>query len=288
MSLFGDDALSVNAILAAHHYLGPIARGRSYRDEFGVMVFANPSSRRLPQQRWVELVRWCIVSDAPNAGSQQWGRARRWLRREYPSVTTVVSYSDPAAGHTGALYRACNWLWAPTWHRLREPPSGNGYWTTGVRQAVKDRWVFCLDRDTERASLLAIKDEALLRRMPWAQFQERTGGDYRQFASLVVRGGKINSAQAGIDEPLPIGAGLVQFIEGPEAMAPRTQPPVVAPVRLREVREVLPGQSLTRAAGRTRQGRHAGQSTAFPKDEHSGHGSDCALAAALALAKENA
>ena len=37
-------------------------------------------------------------------------------------VSTVVSYSDPSAGHTGSLYRACNWIWAPTWLRLRPPP----------------------------------------------------------------------------------------------------------------------------------------------------------------------
>src|SRR5262245_32974721 len=105
-----------NQLLARYHYLGPIHRGRVYRDDAGVMVFANPSSRRLPQDRWLELMRWCIVSDVENAGSQQWARVRRWLIETYSAVTTIVSYSDPSAGHTGALYRACGWLWAPTWH----------------------------------------------------------------------------------------------------------------------------------------------------------------------------
>lgn len=184
LGLFGVDALGVNDVLSAKHYLGAISRGTAYRDDYGVMVFANPSSRRLPQQRWIELVRWCIVSDVPNAGSRQWRAATRWLRAEFPDVSTVVSYSDPSAGHTGALYRACNWLWAPTWHRLREPPSGNGYWTSGKRQAVKDRWVFCLTPDADRVSLLAIRDESLRRRMPWAQYQERTGGNYRRWREV--------------------------------------------------------------------------------------------------------
>lgn len=178
---FGDEALSANQLLARYHYLGPTNRGRVYRDEFGVMVFANPSSRRLPQQRWLELVRWCIVSEIDNAGSRQWRRVKAWLKAEYPSVTTVVSYSDPSAGHTGALYRACNWLWAPTWHRLREPPSGNGSWTDGRRQAVKDRWVFCLGADSERESLLAVQDAGLVRIMPWAQFVEGRGGDFKRW-----------------------------------------------------------------------------------------------------------
>lgn len=60
---FDDEFLTVNQILAARHYLGPIDRGFSYRDEFGVMVFANPSSRRLPQDRWLELVRWLSLRD---------------------------------------------------------------------------------------------------------------------------------------------------------------------------------------------------------------------------------
>src|SRR5262245_60944398 len=142
MSLFGDEAMSANEILARDHYLGPSSRGFVYRDEFGIIVFANPSSRRLPQYRWLELVRWCLRGQK-NDGSQQWRHVVAFLRREHPEITTIVSYSDPSYGHTGALYRACNWLWAPTWHRLREPPTGNGNWGTG-RQAVKDRWIYPL------------------------------------------------------------------------------------------------------------------------------------------------
>ena len=66
----GDEFLTVNQILEERHYLGPINRGESYRDEHGVLVLANPSSRRLPQQRWLELVRWCLYG-VPNGGSQR-------------------------------------------------------------------------------------------------------------------------------------------------------------------------------------------------------------------------
>jgi hypothetical protein len=176
----GDEFLTVNQILSAYHYLGPISRGEPYRDEYGVMVFANPSSRRLPQDRWLELVRWCIVSEVENAGSRQWRQVRRWLLAHYPQATTLISYSDPSAGHDGALYRACNWLWAPTWHRLREPPSGNGNWGTG-KQAVKDRWVFPLHDDAERESLLAVQDDSLRRLMPWAEYREKRGGDFKRW-----------------------------------------------------------------------------------------------------------
>lgn len=261
--LFGPDALSVNDVLSAYHYLGPITRGVAYRDEYGVMVFANPSSRRLPQQRWLELVRWCIVSDVANAGSRQWRNATRWLRRTYPQATTVVSYSDPSAGHSGALYRACNWRWAPTWHRLRTPPSGNGAWTTGKAQAAKDRWVFCLLPDATREGVLAIKDASVLREMPWAQYRERHGGDYRRFASLVAsRGGDIRRPKASVDEVLPVRAGFVEFIQGPEASTPKAQPSVVMPLFLAEVGQVLPNEGRAGSTVGAGQVVHAPQSIA--------------------------
>lgn len=187
----------VNGTLAAHHYLGPSRRGFGYRDEYGVMVFANPSSRRLPQREWLELVRWCITTSEANAGSTQWSRAWRLVAETYTYVTTFVSYSDPAAGHDGALYRACNWAWAPTWHRLRPPPTGHGDWGTG-QQGVKDRWVYPLRPDAQRAGLLAVQDAALQRRMPWCGYREgRTrngwmvqgtaGGDYKRWRAITQR-----------------------------------------------------------------------------------------------------
>src|SRR3990172_6240508 len=102
---------------------------------------------------------WCggCLYGEKNGGSRQWKAITAWLRSTRPEVTTVVSYSDPSAGHPGGPFRAFNWLWAPTWHRLREPPSGNGDWGTG-RQAVKDRWVFCLTPDAEREMLLRVQD----------------------------------------------------------------------------------------------------------------------------------
>ena len=159
LDLFGPvrNVDEVADFLDRNHYLGRARRGFAWSDEFGVLVLANPSSKWLPQDRWLELIRWCLVG-TPNGGSQQWKAVSRWLRAHRPDVTTVVSYSDPSAGHTGALYRACNWRWAPTWQRLFPPPSGNGTWDGITQQAVKDRWVFDLHRDDEREELLRVKD----------------------------------------------------------------------------------------------------------------------------------
>jgi len=148
---------TVANFLTARHYLGATGRGFAWSDEYGVLVLAKPTARRLPQDgTWLELVRWCLVG-TKNGGSRQWAAVSRWLRSERPEVTTVVSYSDPSAGHTGALYKACNWQWAPTWHRLYPPPTGNGDWGSGP-QSVKDRWVFALRPDARRSELLRVKD----------------------------------------------------------------------------------------------------------------------------------
>jgi hypothetical protein len=165
------DISTVAPILRARHYLGPARRGWAWSDEYGVMVFANPSSRRLPHDTWIELIRWCITG-GKNDGSRQWAKVHRYLLDAFPEVTTVVSYSDPSAGHTGALYKACNWIWAPTWHRLRPPPSANGSWDGVTTEAVKDRWIFPLRPDEQRADILAVHDASILRRDPDAGFRE--------------------------------------------------------------------------------------------------------------------
>lgn len=156
---------SVSAFLAERHYLGPVSRGFAWSDEWGVVVLAKPTARRLPQDgTWLELVRWCLVGHK-NGGSRQWKRIAINLRRENRRITTVVSYSDPAQGHTGALYKASGWKWAPTWHRLRPPPSGNGSWKDGEPQAVKDRWIYELRQDQRREEILRIKDDSIVRRL---------------------------------------------------------------------------------------------------------------------------
>lgn len=181
----------VAGYLRENHYLGPAGpQGWAWQDEFGVMVFANPRSRRLPQHAWLELVRWCLRGQ-PNDGSRQWSGFVAWQRGHLRHVTTFISYSDPAQGHSGALYRACGWLWAPTWQRLRPPPSGNGDWGTGP-QAVKDRWVYPVRPDEQRSSVLSLaSDPGVRASFPWAEYREPKwkrghpiggGGDYRRFS----------------------------------------------------------------------------------------------------------
>lgn len=152
-----------NPLLAAKHYLGPVAWGRLILCQWvdgevvGVQVWKNPTSRRLPST-WMELARWCLTPEGgPNAGSRMHAAAVRELKRRFPELTTLVSYSDPSVGHTGSLYKACNWKWRPTWVQLKPPPSGGGSWDGVTRQEPKARWVFELRRDREREAYLFLE-----------------------------------------------------------------------------------------------------------------------------------
>jgi len=184
---------SPNDILAAHHYLGPRTRGETYCDDAGVILVGRPTARNLPK-KWLELSRWCITSKEKNAGTRQWSRFVLWVKERHPGCTTIVSYSDPSVGHTGALYRACNWLWAPTWHRLQPPPTGGGSWEGKKISAPKDRWVFTVRPDPEREAVLSLrKHPATFSRWPWASYTEPTwrrgvphggGGDFKQYNQL--------------------------------------------------------------------------------------------------------
>lgn len=160
-----------NALLSRHHYLGPLHSGARMtivgsraNEPVAAMMWKHPTSRSLPSDgSWLELSRWCLTPGAgENAGSRMHKWSLRLIREHLPAVTTLVSYSDPTHGHTGALYRACNWRWAPTWHRLRPAPSGHGDWGTG-QQGVKDRWVFCVRRDARRDAVLSVDDAAAVR-----------------------------------------------------------------------------------------------------------------------------
>lgn len=169
------DVRDVNRVLHEHHYLGSVQWGYAWQDEAGVVVLANPRSRRLPAS-WLEITRWCIRSAEPYAATRQWSRLLRGVRLRWPKCTTIVSYSDPSVGHSGGIYRACSWWWAPTWLRLRPPPSGHGSWSEGgKRETPKDRWVFALRRDATRVRALGIDDAAILRRWPDAAYREPGG-----------------------------------------------------------------------------------------------------------------
>ncbi len=150
----------INPLLASAHYLGPVSSARVcfagwVADELvACQAWRWPTARMVPTD-WLELSRWCLTLEAgENAGSRMMGYVRRWIRRNIPKVTALVSYSDPSRGHTGALYRASGWSYAPTHHGLRYDldgvgyASGHGSWDGQTIQSPKHRWMIQFTDDT--------------------------------------------------------------------------------------------------------------------------------------------
>ncbi|VWX51048.1 hypothetical protein [Novosphingobium sp. 9U] len=110
------------AFIAQHHYLpsypaaqlavGLFGRGATLQ---GVAVFARPTTDAVitahtgfkDPTRGTVLARLILTDSVPQNGETMFvARAFRALRRERPAIASVVSYSDPQAGHVGKIYQA--------------------------------------------------------------------------------------------------------------------------------------------------------------------------------------
>ena len=78
----------------------------------GTSVFALPPTQanvRYGGKTW-ELARLWISDEMPkNAESWMIAQSIRHIALNYTQVAYLLSYADPSAGHSGAIYRASNW-----------------------------------------------------------------------------------------------------------------------------------------------------------------------------------
>ena len=79
----------------------------------GVIVFALPPTQtavRYGGAAW-ELARLWVSDEVPqNAESYFMGAAIRYVKNNFKNIRFLVTYADPSAGHSGAIYRATNWI----------------------------------------------------------------------------------------------------------------------------------------------------------------------------------
>jgi hypothetical protein len=84
------------------------------RDErpIGCVVFSAPpreADKRYGGKTW-ELARLYLLDCIPkNAESWLIGQGVKYIKRHHTDVEHLLSYADPSAGHSGAIYRAANW-----------------------------------------------------------------------------------------------------------------------------------------------------------------------------------
>lgn len=86
----------------------------TYGDPVGNNV-VNSISSEVGQGDVLELTRLYITDDTPK-NTESWfiSQSFKWLRKHKPEIKALVSYADPAAGHSGVIYKATNWLYCPT------------------------------------------------------------------------------------------------------------------------------------------------------------------------------
>lgn len=76
---------------------------------YATAIWTNPTSPKLPQLTWLMLKRFAIAAVRPaNTASRMMGWMIRDIRRRFPLVQMLVSYSDPET-HEGTIYRSTGW-----------------------------------------------------------------------------------------------------------------------------------------------------------------------------------
>lgn len=101
------------------HYLKSVPCGARIRMAFknrnheviGGMMWTRPAARKLPQWELLQLARMCFIDNTPRfIESHCLGLARKYIRKHFPDVKGLISYSSTGAGHEGTVYKADGWF----------------------------------------------------------------------------------------------------------------------------------------------------------------------------------
>lgn len=111
----GSDA-SIIEFIKTHHYLKKSSRGNTcvfslYDKEtlVGVAMFGEPVGTYIKSkygEKTLELKRFCLNNTPKNTASWFMARCIKLLRQQ--GWEKIITYADPAQGHEGVMYKACN------------------------------------------------------------------------------------------------------------------------------------------------------------------------------------
>lgn len=134
--------------ISERHYLGYCPPGAKLRlgvferqDVIGAVMLGRPSARPFDTENVWELTRFVFEDNTVHCvETQALGMVRKYIRKHYPIVKGLVSYSSPANDHHGVIYRADNWFplgWTTggTWDSKSHPNRRN------KDTSKKIRWV---------------------------------------------------------------------------------------------------------------------------------------------------
>lgn len=118
VSMFIEHDTTVDKWIAERHYLHCVPAGAvirmCFKDEqgrvIGCMMWGRPVSRKIDQEKLLELQRMCFVDDTERfVESKSLALARRYIRRNHPKIKGLISYSSEGRGHEGTVYEADGW-----------------------------------------------------------------------------------------------------------------------------------------------------------------------------------
>ena len=104
---------------------------------FGALSTTGWKRYAATEKEVVELRRLVLADDAER-GSESYviGRCLRWIRRFRKDIRVVVSYADPAYGHSGVIYRASNFVYDGTSAKdtgFKDPETGKVYHSRALK-----------------------------------------------------------------------------------------------------------------------------------------------------------
>lgn len=117
----------------------------------GVMIFGHGSGSSkhkffgVKRGEVTELLRVAMRSHKTEV-SRMLAIALRFIKKDFPHIKVVVSYTDPSVGHTGGVYKAGNWFF------VGETPPDRQYWIEDRKEWVHSRTINNLSK-TERARI---------------------------------------------------------------------------------------------------------------------------------------
>jgi hypothetical protein len=109
----------VDRWIIENHYLHSAPAGARLRlwvkndngDVIGAMMWGRPSARTYDFTRIMELTRLHMIDETePFAESAALGMSRKLIRKQFPQIKGLISYSSTGEHHKGTVYLADGWF----------------------------------------------------------------------------------------------------------------------------------------------------------------------------------
>jgi len=165
------------------HYTGSLPVGKlvkvgvwEQQKFIGVVLFAWGMNKDLGSPYGLQMAECCelvrvALTKHQAPVSKIMARALKMLKQQSPGLRLVVSFADPAQGHHGGIYQACNWVYtgttAPSFEFVLDGKSLHKRSFTGdcfgkgkvalpkgankVKTPGKHRYIFALDKDMQES-----------------------------------------------------------------------------------------------------------------------------------------